>query len=388
MKKNFYTLFLSLLVYSATAQIYSAINETASRYNPADVKMMVYDDAAISNAVMGSNNALDVTQVKVGIRRLASAPATDVNIYSIDFVAGNYVRIGAFSLPANGATAVTQVLTVGDGVAILDNINLRNDTAGYLSGYFGIRFSNIDGNNGWRVTNYPAAGGNNTSSWRWGKIDTTSGSASSFVFSGTGVGCFHLEVFATTVIPVEMTSFTGKLIKGKVELDWATASEHGNDYFEVQRSYNGDDWKTIGTIKGAGTTNLAQNYHFTDAQIEEGQLYYYRLADHSEDGKVGFTKVVSIQTGDISKNIRHYVKGNPTSNQIAINCQLPTDSKVDVTIMDISGRIVQQETHTKLLAGEYLFEYDGSKWADGAYFYRITTDKGLTATGKFLKRTH
>jgi exo beta-1,2-glucooligosaccharide sophorohydrolase (non-reducing end) len=60
--------------------------------------------------------------------------------------------------------------------------------------------------------------------------------------------------FVSDVIPVELTSFTGSSIDGKIILKWSTASEVNNRIFEIERRRNKSEFVTIGFVDGKGST--------------------------------------------------------------------------------------------------------------------------------------
>jgi hypothetical protein len=394
MKRIIYTfLGLMLTFTTAFAQIYSATSETGTRYNPG-LNKIAMDDLGVKTSVVGVNNAINYTQVKVGIRRLVGAPAVDVTIYAFDFVRNIIYTLGVQSLPAyTGTASETTIVTLGDGVATLHNgfftTEAQSDTVGFRSLYIGVKFSeSASGLQGWRVTNYPTAGGNSASSWGWYLYDqsVTPATLNGFVFGGATPGCFYAQIFGTATIPIELKSFSGKYANNVNNLVWETASEINNDYYEVQRRFRSADWVTIGTLKGAGTTAEARKYQFVDANVVAGEQYYYRLVDHSNDGNKNESKIISIETGNLGNIIRHYPLTNPIiDNKVEINCTIPTDSKVTINVSDASGRIVRQDTYNNLTAGEHLLEIGNTTWASGMYIYSISTDKGLSATGKFVK---
>ena len=386
MKKIIYTFLVGLMPMLAAAQtpIYDNSSQTGSRQSQVNPNAIYFDDAAISNATLGTSTSLSVTQVSVGIRRLAGASSVDVNVYGIASSLNNYVRLGSQSFGLNSSN-ITQVVTFGDGVTPIWTTPLIVDTPRFKTAYFGVRLSNPDANNGWRICAYPS--GANTTRWTYGRMDTTNFSVSIVNYVGNTQGSFYLQIFANPVVlPVEMTTFVGKFDKQNVVLNWETATELNNNAYDIQRSDNGDNWRVVGTVKGVGTTNTPTKYTYTDASIQANQLYYYRLTDHASDGKTVQSKIIGIQTGDITKVIRHYLKGNPVSNQLVIDCQLPVESSVNVVITDVSGKAVFAETHNQLSAGEFLFEYDAANWANGIYFYNISTNRGMSASGKFLKK--
>src|SRR5690606_33941338 len=46
-------------------------------------------------------------------------------------------------------------------------------------------------------------------------------------------------------LPIELYSFTGKNADRFNKLTWETASEKNNDYFELERSVDGEVWETV-----------------------------------------------------------------------------------------------------------------------------------------------
>jgi hypothetical protein len=86
-------------------------------------------------------------------------------------------------------------------------------------------------------------------------------------------------------LPVELLSFSAeKTADEKVRVNWQTASEFNNNYFEVQRSIDGSKFKDIGTLIGAGNSTMILNYEFYDEHPFYG-TNYYRLKQVDYDGK-------------------------------------------------------------------------------------------------------
>ena len=77
-----------------------------------------------------------------------------------------------------------------------------------------------------------------------------------------------------STFPVEMTDFSANKKENKVILNWTTASELNNDYFQLERSIDGQDFPIIGNVQGNGNTNEQTNYSFIDHNPAEGTNYY------------------------------------------------------------------------------------------------------------------
>ncbi|TGE18637.1 T9SS type A sorting domain-containing protein [Hymenobacter elongatus] len=91
-------------------------------------------------------------------------------------------------------------------------------------------------------------------------------------------------------LPVELTSFEAARQTGVVLLKWATASEKNNDRFEVQRSADGQQFVTISTVQGSGTTTTGNSYTSKDAE-PLSDVSYYRLQQVDQDGTVSYSPV-------------------------------------------------------------------------------------------------
>ena len=72
---------------------------------------------------------------------------------------------------------------------------------------------------------------------------------------------FKTLVFGS-VVPVELTSFTGAFVGNDVQLKWATATELNNRGFEIQRSISGSAFATIAFVEGFRNNYRAKTIYF------------------------------------------------------------------------------------------------------------------------------
>ncbi|WP_234997309.1 T9SS type A sorting domain-containing protein [Hymenobacter roseosalivarius] len=141
------------------------------------------------------------------------------------------------------------------------------------------------------------------------------------------------------ILPVELVSFTAKLQNNKVNLNWVTASEKNNKGFEIQRSEDAATFSTILFKNGKGTTSNKSIYTAFDEQPLSG-ISYYRLKQVDNDGKISLSNVVVITNSELVE-----VAMYPNPTQGVLNIRLPYTSKAgaQVTITDLSGRVVRTE---------------------------------------------
>jgi hypothetical protein len=98
-------------------------------------------------------------------------------------------------------------------------------------------------------------------------------------------------------LPIELISFDGEVLGGDIHpvvmIDWVVASQVNNDYYEVQRSVDVENWKTISTVTGAGNSNTQMSYSILDDNPLHG-VSYYRLKQTDYDGQTESFNPISI----------------------------------------------------------------------------------------------
>ena len=96
---------------------------------------------------------------------------------------------------------------------------------------------------------------------------------------------------------VKYTSFTVNAVKKKILIDWVTDNSSQANYFEIQRSVDGVNFKTIELVLGPDPQKTNCNcYEGFDKPSSKNQKYYYRLKHVSVDGaeELSATKMLAI----------------------------------------------------------------------------------------------
>jgi hypothetical protein len=184
-------------------------------------------------------------------------------------------------------------------------------------------------------------------------------------------------------LPVHLTQFEGFKYKKDVLLNWTTASEINNNYFELERSYNGTDFFAITQIKGAGNANYLNNYKYNDKNIfATNSVIYYRLKQVDFNGDFTFSKIIKI-TSKQAEDIIEFAP-NPFNDFLNLNLFSETETNAFIQIFDINGLLLFNKTE-KLTNGKNSFSYlEVSSLKNGFYVLTITINNN-TFTYKLVK---
>lgn len=141
------------------------------------------------------------------------------------------------------------------------------------------------------------------------------------------------------VLPVELITFNGKVINSEVELHWQTATEQNSFEFEVQRSTNGKQFRTIDIMDAAGTSLEEIAYHFTDETPLP--FAYYRLKMVDLDGSFEYSDIISVEFSDKEAQILN-VYPNPADDQLTVDLIL--DEPSTLRVLDLNGKVVIEQS--------------------------------------------
>ncbi len=204
------------------------------------------------------------------------------------------------------------------------------------------------------------------------------------------IDAIELKDYNST-LPVELEYFDATRIEENTLLEWKTASEKDNAYFEVQVAKGDEEYKngnfiTLEIVEGHGTTAEAQFYHYNDTERFKSGTRYYRLKQVDFNGQYEYSEVVPVHFEDQPKfDIRIFP--NPTFIGVGTNIffELPIDSDVSFTLTDVSGRVLT-EKRDFYEAGSVTFSLEIVKdLPPGVYYLSGTLEHNRQVVAKILK---
>ena len=197
---------------------------------------------------------------------------------------------------------------------------------------------------------------NNLSS-AWGRIDGFGGNQYLTTWDENSVVPYSYTVL-DNAFPVILENFKIESFNNNIKLQWLTAEEVNNDYFEVQRSIDGKSFVKIGEVKGAGNSKEKNLYTFEDNQ-PDSQMNYYRLKQVDFGGKFTFSKIIAakLENADVSVS----VFPNPSSEVLKLK---NFENVRKVEIYNSKGNLVKSE-----LGGKAEMSLKGLQ--NGLYFIKL-----------------
>ncbi|NWF90926.1 MAG: T9SS type A sorting domain-containing protein [Ignavibacteriaceae bacterium] len=182
-------------------------------------------------------------------------------------------------------------------------------------------------------------------------------------------------------VPVELTSLSASSNGSIVLLKWSTATEVNNRGFEIERSLTqtlseGEgfySWEKIGFVKGNGTSTLPKEYSLVDVVHKFGK-YAYRLKQIDFDGSFSYSKEVIVEAGvKPDEFVLEQNYPNPFNPTTFIKFTLPEASKVNLSVYNSLGELVNVLAFGEYEAGTYERVFNASGLASGVYIYVLKT---------------
>ena len=175
-----------------------------------------------------------------------------------------------------------------------------------------------------------------------------------------------------TVAPVELMNFSVAGKNSIVLLNWQTAMELNNNYFEIQRSSDSRSFTAIGRVNGNGNSKEILNYNFDDNSPLEG-MSYYRLKQVDYNGNYNYSQVLPVSFTSVAVTIYP----NPATDNILIKSQ---EELLSITLQDVTGRTVFKQNFVN---GESIQQIPLSTLQEGLYLVSVQT-KTRTVVQKLI----
>lgn len=240
---------------------------------------------------------------------------------------------------------------------------------------------------GWSGTNTIAVYGSNSDLWgtTWTpaqinapnfgvalSAEMKAGLAS--LFLSANVDAVSITVYYTgSPLPVELVSFSGIQESQTIKLQWQTASEKDNAYFEVEKMNDDFIWQTMEKVPGLGNTSVINSYSAYD--YVPSPISYYRLKQVDNSHQPNYSQIISVDyVPELSKELLLYP--SPVTDVLHASCSSVIEK---AEVISGNGDVSEQD----IPVGETI-QLNMTSFPEGLYLLKVYTKKEVLIK-RFIK---
>jgi uncharacterized delta-60 repeat protein len=175
-----------------------------------------------------------------------------------------------------------------------------------------------------------------------------------------------LARYSYSVMPLKLTSFTANKEAKANMLHWSTEDEINVAKYEIQKSKNGREFNSIGSLSAG-----SRKYIFTDDKPLPG-ANFYRLKMIDKDEKFEYSPIRIINNNG---NIKVSIYPVPVKGTLNLQMYSSKKEKAQITVTDILGKTIITTT-ISLEAGLNHTLINLQTLNKGAYFLKVVTSEG------------
>ncbi len=180
--------------------------------------------------------------------------------------------------------------------------------------------------------------------------------------------------YTVTVMPVTLTYFKVRLSNPGVLLQWETAKEINNHYFEILHSRDGILYSPVGRVDSYGASTTKQVYRFAH-NIHIPGNHFYKLLQSDLDGRQTHSTIEKIYIPETAGAIK--VIPQPVLNEFKIYTTMHLQN-AEYKIFNQFGSVVQSG-----IIGNN--NYNAVSLIPGTYYLCVYEDKKLVSRVTFIK---
>jgi len=189
-----------------------------------------------------------------------------------------------------------------------------------------------------------------------------------------------------STLPVKYSSFDAVVVDKVVVLKWITELEIDNNYFEVERSFDGTHFTSIGVALDGFASGTRKNYQFKDNDnlLQSTTVVYYRLKQFDNNGTFTYTNKIAVKL-KATEGVVMQTSPNPFTENLNVQFTTTTNATAQISIINGNGQQVMSKLVT-VSKGFNNIQLNGlTKLAPGIYVARLIMDGNVNATQKIIK---
>jgi hypothetical protein len=165
-------------------------------------------------------------------------------------------------------------------------------------------------------------------------------------------------------------------------LTWTIMSNQAANSFNVERSTNGNDFKTVGIVMATEKFST-ESYTYSDTIKNAGNVMY-RLRIFTKTQHTFYSRIILVRSKMISTdNIA--ILGNPAMDKLIFNYNSTTGMQADIKIYNLYGDVILNQKISYTKGNNLLTIPLNSLFSPGLYVMEIN-DGIFIRTEKFIKQ--
>jgi hypothetical protein len=181
---------------------------------------------------------------------------------------------------------------------------------------------------------------------------------------------------------VFISDFTSISNNSVNRISWTILKNHGVKSFDVERSTNGIDFKTVAVLQATEKYNT-ENYIYSDTIISR-DIIMYRLRVVSKTQHVSYSKIVLVKS-KMPSDYDIKIVGNPVKDRLSFNYNSKNVPQAEIKIFNLTGKIIHSQKICCFTGNNFITIPLTQDFAPGMYVIEI--DNGiLSQTAKFIKQ--
>jgi hypothetical protein len=179
----------------------------------------------------------------------------------------------------------------------------------------------------------------------------------------------------STPLEVQLLSFNGRIKDRQVNLFWEITTESKQLSFDIEKSYDGISFLKIGTINRNEDETGQNSYSFTDYNLPQNGISFYRLRIYTTTGKSIYSKIVNVLLSEAGLGIESVT--NPFSSELSFILYSDKVKTVKVQLIDGIGSIISNKVF-EIPVGATRISIDNIPGlSSGLYFLRVESNEKI-----------
>jgi hypothetical protein len=180
-----------------------------------------------------------------------------------------------------------------------------------------------------------------------------------------------------------VSNFSGNSTNSSNRLSWTIASNQSVSSFEVEKSTNGKDFKSIAVLAVTEKFNT-ENYTYADTAISTDKIMYRLRVLIRGSQNDFYSRIILVKSKtSLDDNIR--IMENPVRDKLYFNYNSTKVQEADIKVYSLTGKILVNQKISSFKGNNLITIPLSSGLTPGMYVLEINTDR-LNQTAKFVKQ--